>query len=343
MGFILDSRPRVYWIVSYIFNSNLARHGLVLTLALTAGLSLSACAPWQPAPASPSLLSAGTLTHAVPDRLQTLLSAEAPTHVILLGEQHDNPDHQRIGRDVVVVLAAQGRLAALVVEMVAQGQSTAPNLPATTSENEVKAALQWDDKAWSWEAYGPVVMAAVKAGVPVLGANLPRAQMRSAMADAALDARLDAAALQSQRQAIREGHCGLLPESQIGPMTRVQIGRDVAMAQVIAQEVAKVAAFAENRATNPNAHAPPGQRPNASAAPPPPPKIVLLIAGSGHVDAALGVPRHWPAGVWSRSVLLHGVTQTTPNSTAGKFDAVWPTQAIEAKDYCADLKKPIGR
>ena len=41
--------------------------------------------------------------------------------------------------------------------------------------------LAWDDAGWPWAAYGPAVMAAVRAGVPVLGANRPRSRMREDM------------------------------------------------------------------------------------------------------------------------------------------------------------------
>ena len=54
------------------------------------------------------------------------------------------------------------------------------------------------------------------------------------MADVSLDAQLpDAAALPTQQQAMRIGHCDLLPERQIAPMTRIQIARDRAMAQAV--------------------------------------------------------------------------------------------------------------
>ena len=116
-------------------------------------------------------------------------------------------------------------------------------------------------------------MAAVRAGVPVAGANLPRGKMRVAMADATLDGLLSAPALARQREAIRDGHCGLLPESQLGPMARIQVARDRAMAQT-------VAALAQQ--------ATPGQR-------------VVLLAGAAHVDVELGVPRHLPPALAFRA------------------------------------------
>jgi uncharacterized iron-regulated protein len=182
--------------------------------------------------------------------------------ILLLGEQHDAPEHQQLHHKVIQGLAAQGRLAALALEMAEQGAST-DGLPRDAAEAAVRAALRWDEHAWRWQAYGPAVMAAVAAGVPVVGANLPRPAMRPAMADAALDGLLPAPALKAQQQAIRLGHCELLPETQIAPMTRIQIARDRAMAQTLTRTATTG-------------------------------KTVVLLAGAAHIDPALGVPQHLP-------------------------------------------------
>jgi len=198
--------------------------------------------------------------------LPPALAQSAGAHsreLLLLGEQHDASAHRRMQRQVVEMLAAEGRLAALAVEMAEQGRSTV-GLGADASEQSVREALHWNEAGWSWPTYAPVVMAAVRAGVPVLGANLPKTQMAAAMADSSLDGRLAAPALKAQREAIREGHCDLLPESQIAPMARIQIARDRSMAQVLQQAIV-------------------------------PGKTVVLIAGNRHVDPALGIPQHLPA------------------------------------------------
>jgi uncharacterized iron-regulated protein len=192
--------------------------------------------------------------------------------VVLLGEQHDADSHRTPQERWVAGLAARGQLAALALEMAERGASTT-GLARSASEAEVQQALRWQTEAWPWERYRPAVMAAVRAGVPVLGANLPRAQMRDAMRDAGFDRLLPGAALKAQQQAIRIGHCELLPEHQITPMTRVQVARDQAMAQVIESAVA-------------------------------PGKVVVLIAGSGHVQPDLGVPQHLPAALPIKPVLL---------------------------------------
>lgn len=196
----------------------------------------------------------------------------AGVDALLLGEQHDDPAHQRQHLQVVEALAGSGRLAAVALEMAEVGRSTA-GLSRTVEEAAVRTALGWQDQAWPWALYGPAVMAAVREGVPVLGASLPRDQMRAAMADAALDGTLDPQALAAQQEAIRVGHCGMLPARQIGPMVRVQLARDQAMARTIAGAAL-------------------------------PGKTVVLLAGAGHVDPALGVPRHLPPSLKVRPVRL---------------------------------------
>ena len=235
------------------------------------------------------------------------IDALLPADVILLGEQHDAPEHQRIERDVVRSLAARGVLAAVAIEMAEQGNTTTGLAPGA-SEAQVQAALHWRSAGWPWAAYAPVVMAAVRAGVPVLGANLPRSQMAGAMADQSLDRQLPGPALKAQQQEIRIGHCGLLPENQISPMTRIQVARDRAMAQTVA-----------------GAHQS-GQ-------------TVLLVAGAGHVRRGLGVPVYLPADLTLKVVVAQaGQGQSAIDSGA---DAVWKTAALPLKDPCAELQRTL--
>jgi uncharacterized iron-regulated protein len=235
------------------------------------------------------------------------------TPLLLLGEQHDAPEHQALQRATVQTLSQRGQLTALVLEMAEQGLQTT-GLPRSASETEVRQALQWTDdthSGWPWAVYGPVVMAAVQAGVPVLGGNLPRTQMRAAMGNPTLDQQLPPEALAQQQTQIREGHCGLLPEGQIAPMTRIQIARDRSLAAVA------VAALR------------PGQ-------------TVLLVAGNGHVRRDLGVPQHLPAGLSHHVVMVHAGPNpaSPPNHQA---DTVWTTPPRPPTDHCAVLKQQMGR
>ena len=236
------------------------------------------------------------------------LVAWLPADLLLLGEQHDAGAHQRVQQVIVATLAGRGQIAALALEMADSGTSTASS-PPNASPEQVRALLRWDDVAWPWVAYGPAVMTAVRAGVPVLGANLPRSEMRASMADSQLDQRLPGPALKAQQQLIRQGHCDLLPEGQITPMTRIQIARDRRMADTMAKAVQ-------------------------------PGKVVVLISGSVHADKQLGVPQHLPAGLQVKSVRLLAGGQMLPGES---FDSVWITEALPDKDHCAGLREQFGK
>ena len=77
-----------------------------------------------------------------------------------------------------------------------------------------------------------VVMNAVRAGVPVLGGNLPRAEMRAAMADSQPGRAHRRRRARVLADAVRSGHCQLLPAAQEPGMVRIQIARDLALARV---------------------------------------------------------------------------------------------------------------
>lgn len=264
-------------------------------LAGLLALTLSACA-------SPALEEAALARH-----LDPLL----PAQVLLVGEQHDAPSHQEWHRRIVTHLAQRQMLAALVLEMASAGGSTTHLKPDATAA-QVREALRWDERAWPWDAYGPAVMAAVRVGRPVFGGNLPNDQMREQMRDTALDARLPPAALARQQTLIREGHCGLLPEGQIAPMTRIQIARDLRMAQTVQAAQAQAA---------------PGQ-------------VVVLIAGSVHADKRLGVPQHLAAGVRSASLRLQAGGRVLEGES---FDKAVPTPPAPAVDHCAGLAEQFKK
>ncbi|MDQ3059362.1 MAG: ChaN family lipoprotein [Pseudomonadota bacterium] len=237
------------------------------------------------------------------------LDALLPADVLLIGEQHDARAHHQIEQELISILAGRGLLGAIALEMADAGTSTARLKPSATEE-QARQALQWDNKSWPWAHYEPAVMTAVRAGVPVLGANLPRSQMPGSMADRTLDTRLPEPALQMQQQAIRSGHCGLLPESQVSPMTRLQIAKDITMAETIRQVAL-------------------------------PGKVVVLLAGSGHVNRTLGVPQHLQGDLKFKAVGLQAGQGSAELAPA--FDSVWITPALPDKDHCARLQEQLSR
>lgn len=260
---------------------------------VTCALNLLACASGAPDTALPDSFFAA--------KIQRLLPADA----ILLGEQHDAPDHQRIHQVSVETLAAQKKLAVLALEMVTAGLST-EQLSPSADETQVRTALQWNNDAWPWAAYDPVVMTAVRAGVPVVGANIAPTALRDAMDNARFDGLLRGPALKTQQQNIRAGHCHMLPESQITPMTRIQIARDVSMAETLVR-------FAQ------------------------PAKTVLLLAGRGHVERSLGVAQHLPPDFVAQTVLLGVAPESDGTETIAASDQTWPALPAPEVDYCAEF------
>ena len=276
---------------------------LRMVLCLLVAAFVGACSS-RPEPPVVSF-SQGRASAETSNRLAQLL----PADVLLLGEQHDATEHQLIEQSVVAHLAQRGVLAAIALEMADAGTTTA-RLQPSASDEQVRLALQWQDNAWPWTAYGPAIMTGVRAGVVVLGANLPRARMRESMTDRKLDAALPGPALKAQQQLIRTGHCNLLPESQITPMTRIQIAKDMTMASTLSQAAV-------------------------------PGKVVLLLSGNGHADRSLGVPQHLAPDLKVQVIRLSAGPDTLGDQ-AGSSDMVWVTPALPEKDYCAGLREQFG-
>lgn len=275
-------------------------HAALLAAALAMSLAGCGTAPQRPIPLPPGEMDAVGWQQ----QLTRIERAQALPAVLLMGEQHDAAAHQQWEHDTVQALARQGRLAAVVLEMADAGQDTR-GLDPYPSESDVQAALRWSAAGWPWERYANVVMAAVQAGVPVYGGNLPREAMRSVMLQPHWEQHLDAAAWERQRDAIRSGHCDLLPESQLTPMARVQLAKDERLAQTA------------------KALLQPG-------------KTVLIVAGRGHVLRGVGIPTWLPPHI-STGV---AVAQAEGAEPVWDSDRDWliHTPAVVAQDHCAALK-----
>jgi uncharacterized iron-regulated protein len=230
--------------------------------------------------------------------------------VLLYGEQHDQPDQQRQVAQAVRELASRQRLAAVVLEMAELGASTA-RLPVTADEASVKEALHWSAAAWPWDTYKDVVMSAVRAEVPVLGGNLPRRDMRAAMEDTALDGLLPPTVNAELKTAIRQGHCGLLPQEQEGGMLRIQLARDQSMARTVAQAVQG---------------AQPGRQ-------------VLLLSGAQHAARDRGVPLHLQQLGFKPEELHVTMFGEAPTDTTLPADRTLAAAFSPGPDPCEQLRK----
>lgn len=228
---------------------------------------------------------------------------------VLVGEQHDNPDHHSLQLWLLRSLAGHRPTGSLLLEMLEPTQQARIDAAQVASRagqpvRDPFVALAWQP-GWDWSHYGPLMGYALVQPYPVLAANLSRDEamdiyrQRPALPGRASTASVVQAALLED---IRQSHCGLLPDSQLPAMLAVQQQRDRRMAQALL------------------------------AAPAP----AVLLAGAFHVRRDLGVPLHLadleaPPG---RVLMLAEVGRRV---TAQQADFVWYSAAQPEQDHCAML------
>ncbi|XXF81479.1 ChaN family lipoprotein [Myxococcaceae bacterium GXIMD 01537] len=258
---------------------------------------------------------------------------------VLLGEKHDNPDHHRLQAAVVTALAEQGRKPVLAFEMLDVTQQPAVDAALAKAPKDADAlatAVDWARSGWpAWALYRPVFVAGLEAGLPIVAANLPRAQVRALVMkgpeslDAAtrqrlgLDTPLPESVARLMRDEMRESHCGELPEEMLEPMVLAQRTRDGQMAdRMLSADTGQGA---------------------------------ILITGAGHARTDRGVPAVLARRAPERRVLSVGLVEVEPGHVTpedygasfgtGKlpFDFVWFTPAPQREDPCAALRERKAR
>ncbi|WP_095151443.1 ChaN family lipoprotein [Pseudomonas sp. Irchel s3b5] len=243
---------------------------------------------------------------------QELVLRLAAAPRVLVGEQHDNPDHHALQLWLLRELAAQRPQGSLLMEMLTPDQQAKVDAAQAATRagqppTDPFKALAWQ-KNWDWSVYGALVTYALRQPYPLMSANLDRAQImqiykqRPVLQGAASTTQQVQATLLDD---IRESHCGLLPEAQMPAMLAVQQQRDRRMAERL------------------------------MAVPTP----ALLLAGAFHVRKDLGVPLHLKdlgAGEGNAVLVLAEVGKTV---TADSADYVWYTAAQPEQDHCAKLRR----
>jgi uncharacterized iron-regulated protein len=242
---------------------------------------------------------------------QVLVERLAQAERVLVGEQHDNPDHHALQLWLSRELAKRRPQGSVLLEMLtpdqqdkvaaAQAAARAGRPPADAYQ-----ALAWQ-RNWDWSLYGPLVLHQLRQPYPLLSANLDSAEVMQIYRQrpALHGARSTDPAVQARLQDdIRESHCDLLPESQLPAMLAVQQQRDRRMAEALL------------------------------AAPQP----SLLLAGAFHARKDLGVPLHLAdlgAGAGQAVLILAEVGKPV---SAAQADYVWFTAAQPQQDHCAKLR-----
>ncbi|MFI7867621.1 ChaN family lipoprotein [Ectopseudomonas khazarica] len=242
---------------------------------------------------------------------QRLVERLARASRVVVGEQHDNPDHHALQLWLSRELAARRPQGSVLLEMLNPSQQVrVDQVRAETRAGrpplDAIRALAWQP-GWDWAMYGALVRYQLRQPYPLLAANLDREEiMRIYQQRPALQGQASTAAAVQQRlqRDIRESHCGLLPESQVPAMLAVQQQRDRRMAEAL------LAA----------------------------PRPSLLLAGAFHARKDLGVPLHLAdlgAGQGNAVLMLAEVGRQVDASMA---DYVWFTAAQPEQDHCAKLR-----
>ncbi|WP_417697976.1 ChaN family lipoprotein [Pseudomonas sp.] len=276
---------------------------LILILALSV---LTACQSTAPPPVDGQILDLHNGRAVTPQALIERL-ARAPR--VVVGEQHDNPDHHALQLWLLQALAAQRAQGSLLLEMLTPHQQ--PRVDAVRQlsalPTDLPGALDWSP-GWDWSLYGPVVEFALTQRYPLLAANLDAAEIQRVYRQAPdlRGAGANAASVKDQLlEQIRQSHCGLLPESQMPAMLAVQQQRDRRMAERLL------------------------------AAPLP----ALLFAGAWHGRKDVGVPLHvLDLGVSEAPTVLM-LAEEGSEMTSAMADYVWYTKAAPPQDYCAQMRE----
>ena len=235
---------------------------------------------------------------------------------LLIGEQHDHPDHHQLQTAILAKLADNNRLGTVAFEMANTDQQPLLDDWLERGDQVEPEQLNWS-QGWPWERYQHQVRTALNHATRVIGADLPRAGQMQAYQQGAAEGQLDHAHSRFMMELIFTSHCEMLPRANLSQMLQVQLGRDQQMANAMA--------------TNTN-----------------PEKVNVLIAGSMHVRNDLGIPR-WLAISNTSLILMPLEDMTKPSEyledTYPEFplreltsDFLLFTPTMPEQDYCAAFR-----
>lgn len=237
--------------------------------------------------------------------------------VLMLGEVHDNAQGQRERFAELRRRVEAGWRPAIAME---QFDHESQDLLSTAQKDcaDTNCIVQvMGGPRWDWEQYRPVINLALDYQLPLIAANLSRADASRVVRDG-FGTTFDAATLAAyrldsvpadiaagQRKEIVASHCDMLPDSMVGGMVNAQIARDVWMAKLIREQQ---------------------------------PRNVVLLAGNGHVRKDIGVPRWLAIGGPALTVQSVAYAERGVAAADSAYDSVRLVKPQERSDPCAAFK-----
>lgn len=242
----------------------------------------------------------------------------APGGWLIVGEAHDNPDHHRIEAELIANLADRGQLGNVALEMATAEQQDALDSARGQTADSTPEQLNWSS-GWDWALYQAPVQTALRLAPRVLGADLTRAEISAVYRQGAPGGELEPAHSAYMRDLLYTSHCRQLPKSQLDPMRQVQLARDQQIASVLRRQRL-------------------------------PGKTGILLTGSIHARADLGVPR-WLDTTAATTLLLQSLDRSAdpasyqPDSFGNlqTADLILFTPPVDAPDYCSQFQSTAGK
>ena len=248
------------------------------------------------------------------------LPAAAPTRpVVLFGEIHDNAAQHALRLRAFESMLHTGARPALLLEQFdreRQGEidRVLTSAPAPDADAIILAgsgAPASNTTSWHWPFYRPLIALALAHGLPIVAANVSRADSRRVYSEGLQAHGFDPAVAPdittAQARAIEQSHCGQVDVPMAQRMASAQIARDQFMARVVEKHAARGA---------------------------------VLLAGNGHVRTDIGVPRWLTPATREQTEsigMLEADAGERPDDTAA-YDRVIVTPRQPRADPCAAMR-----
>ena len=99
---------------------------------------------------------------------------------LLLGENHDNPDHHRLQAKLISDLADAGQKPNVVMEMLTLN-SWRDQPKIWTNLKQLQRMTSQRNTGWSWEIYTPILETIVKHGLNLFAGNIERNELHASV------------------------------------------------------------------------------------------------------------------------------------------------------------------
>ena len=246
---------------------------------------------------------------------QRLVAAIGGRSIVLLGEVHDNAAQHAVRTQALRRWLEDGARPTLLMEQFDRERQdeldralAQPGVDADAVIAAAGAASTRPGQGWYWPFYRPYVALAIEYRLPIVAANVSRADVRRVVSEGlqalGFDPGVPPDVAAAQASEIAESHCGLLEAADARRLVAAQVARDQFMARMIERAA---------------------------------PHAVVLLAGNGHVRSDIGVPRWLNPATRQRSVAI-GLLERGTFAQPAPFDVVLSTPGQSRVDPCEAMR-----